>query len=214
MNQSNFGEKYGVGQYRFPHAYDLAGKTFAFGDKTISFVSRTELLFCGVQSAYEALKIEKDTYFVSFGDSAAVIDESCGRALFITPDGYDFCGDGKWTFTDNMTGTGIRWYLGSEKYTDHIYFAPDKARVSWSPLAEDYGVFPAKYTFIKDGIYLVDIAAEVPSGVCAPEGYDRALFLEDYEHVMLVGCLMGKGVSPIAVSGYGKFVDFEASLFV
>ena len=33
--------------------------------------------------------------------------------------------------------------------------------------------------------------------------------LQDYDHMMTVGCVMGGGMTPIMISGYARFLDEE-----
>ena len=42
---------------------------------------------------------------------------------------------------------------------------------------------------------------------CAPFFTNRVIMLQDYEHMITVGCVMGKGFDPIAISGYAKFLN-------
>jgi len=33
------------------------------------------------------------------------------------------------------------------------------------------------------------------------------IMLQDYDHMMTVGCVMGQGFDPIMISGYAKFLN-------
>ncbi len=44
-------------------------------------------------------------------------------------------------------------------------------------------------------------------GVCAPFFTNRVIMLQDYDHMMTVGCVMGGGFDPIMISGYAKFLN-------
>ena len=43
--------------------------------------------------------------------------------------------------------------------------------------------------------------------VCAPKGTNRIVTLQDYERMMLVGCVFGEGFEPVEITGYAKFLD-------
>ena len=225
MNYGNNGAKYGIDQYRFARNFDLKDKSFTIAadgkNYTLSFTGRDKAAFDsgggGQECDYECQKIEADTYFVRFGDSFAVLELGAGAATLILPGGYVFGAvavPGKAPaaalhgFTDEMTGTGVRWVFGCYKFTDQVYFSTDKCRAAWSPKESEFAEYAAKYIKIKDGIFLVDVAGAVPEGVCAPAGCDRILMLQDYEHTMFTGCATGKS-GAMMISGYGEFPDLE-----
>ncbi|MDR0469472.1 MAG: hypothetical protein LBH09_05810 [Peptococcaceae bacterium] len=229
MNYANDGAKYGVDQYRFAHNYDLIDQQLVINscDKkyTFSFTSRDKLTFdsgAGEQIFdCECLKIEADTYFVRFGADLAVFDISQGLATLALSGGYVFGAveipdrgtpDASHHFTDEMTGTGVRWVLGCAKYTDRIYISADQCRAAWAPESEVFSAYQAKYVKIKDGIYLVDVTGPVPDGACAPAGCDRIIALEDYEHMLLAGCVFSKS-GAMMIGGYGEFPEFSQDLF-
>ena len=223
MNFSNDGAKLGIEQYRFAHNFDLKDKSFTIisdGIKySISFIGRDKISFDSGKGAKsfdsECLKIEADTYFVRFGNNMAVFEISQGIVTLILPEGYIFGVIESpnpvepgilHNFTDEMTDTSVRWTLGCFKFTDHVYYCADKCKASWSPKEGELMEYPTKYIKIKDGIYLVDITGVVPKGVCAQEGCDRIVTLQDYEHMMLVGCIFNKS-NVMMISGYGDFPD-------
>ena len=229
MNFANDGSKYGIDQYRFARNYDLKDKSFDIssesGKYTLAFVGRDKVAFDDGKAKREydceCLKIEAETYFIRFGADFAVLEMDACAATLILPQGYVFGtieGAGSMPsgalhgFTDEMVGTGVRWMLGCYKYADHIYLGSGKCRVAWSPKENDFKEYDAKYVKIKEGIYLVDIAGAAPGGLCAPEGCDRVIMLEDFEHTMLVGCVNCKSGN-MMISGYGEFPEFDPKLF-
>ena len=225
MNFANDGAKYGIDQYRFARNYDFKDKSFtitAGSDKyTLKFIGRDKVSFdsgkAKQDSDCECLKIEADTYFVRFGASFAVLEMSAGAATLVLPEGYVFgvidgASGALHSFTDEMVGTGVRWMLGCYKFADHIYLGSNKCKAAWSPKEGDFKDYDAKYVKIKEGIFLVDITGNTPAGVCAPDGCDRVIMLEDFEHAMLVGCATSKA-GAMMISGYGEFPDFDQKLF-
>jgi len=229
MNMANNGAKYGVDQYRFALNFDLKDKSFVISADGKKFA----LSFAGLDQAslavgngvetfdYECLKLEKDTYFVCFGSNIAVLELKHKAATLVLPGGYVFGEieltgqappDDHHSFTDGMTGTGVRWMLGCDKYMDRIYHSADKCRTAWSPKDGEFAVQPATYVSIKDGIYLVDVAGPTPGNTCAPPGCDRVVTLEDYERMLVVGCAYA-GDDVILFSGFGAFPDFDQALF-
>ncbi|MCL1805385.1 MAG: hypothetical protein FWG28_05225 [Clostridiales bacterium] len=226
MNHSNYGVKYGVDQYRFAHNYDLKDSSLIIKDAdkeySLAFAGKEKLSFDFGEGArdykYECLKIEADTYFLRFGENVAVIELSEGRATLVLSEGYVFGVIGRGApeathgFTDEMTGTGVRWVLGCDKFTDHVYNRSDLCRASWSPREKDFVEYPAKYVKIKAGIYLVDIEGHAGSRLYMPEGHERIITLQDYEHMLMAGCVyMKSGVKTIGA--YGEFPDFDRELF-
>jgi len=221
MHLANDGAQYGAGQYRFARNYELKGRAFVITspDKrfTLSFIGLDKAVFDrgngGESLDYECLKIEKDTYFLRFGTNAAVLELAQGLATVILPESYVFgvieqpgqtAAGHVHGYTDEMTGTAVRWILGVGSFTDHVYINDGECNASWSPKESAFALYPAKYVKIKEGLYLVDVTGPVPAGVCAPQGCRRVLVLQDYEHMMLVGCLFCDD-GMLMISGYGEF---------
>ena len=77
-NLANKGEKYGLTQYRLPHNYELAKRSFTISDGTeehvISFEDKRKAFVDGRECEYESLKLQVKTYFVRLGYDAAVFD--------------------------------------------------------------------------------------------------------------------------------------------
>ena len=228
MNFANDGAKYGIDQYKFAGNYEFEKKSFcinAGGDKyEFVFNGREKVSFSSgskkEEHDYECLKIEADTYFFRFGANFAVFEMNAGAATLVLPGGYVFGSielpgrqsGALHSFTDEMAGTGVRWMLGCYKFTDHVYAGNNQCKASWTPNVGDFKTYDAKYVKIKAGIFLVDITGEVPGGVCAPDGCGRVVLLEDFEHMMFVGCASAKS-GPMMLSGYGEFSDFDPKLF-
>ena len=224
-NLANNAEKYGIGQYRFPHNYELAGKDFTItaGDKEykLGFKCKEHAVFEGKKYAYECLKLELNTYFICFSLNVAVIDlEQCLATLILGdeyiygnikhPDQKSKHGSSSASHGgagDDMVGTNVAWILGCGRFTSQDFYEAGKCRVAWSPRENEPYEQPCKATKIKDPIYLVDIEGRVHQGVFAPFFTNRVIMLQDYDHMMTVGCVMGKGFDPILVSGYAKFLN-------
>ena len=219
-NLSNMAEKYGIGQYRFAHNYELAGKDFKISDGKATHTIRikgdklAELDGCECQ--YEALKLEATTYFVRLGFNIAVFDLSNGLITLIIgddyfygriegaaiPDGAAHTGAG-----GDMIDTSVAWYLGCGRYVWHEFSEEGKCRVRWSPKPNLKNDLPCTATRIKYPIFLVDIKGFAPFRTDAPALLDRSIFLQDYDHMLTVGCLFCSGEAPIMVSGYAKYMD-------
>jgi hypothetical protein len=224
-NLANCGEKHGISQYRFAHNYELAGKDFTItaGDQEykLAFKCKKNAVFEGKEYAYECLKLELNTYFVCFGLNVAVVDlEQCFMTMILGDEYiYGSIGwpdqEGKSRGSqashggagDDMVGTHVAWILGCGRFTAQDFYEAGKCRVVWSPRENEPYEQPCKATKIKGPIYLVDIRGHVHQGVCAPFFTDRVIMLQDYDHMMTVGCVMGKGFDPILISGYAKFLN-------
>lgn len=224
-NLANCGEKHGVGQYRFARNYELEGKDFAIsaGDKEyrLAFKCKKNVLFENKEYAYECLKLELNTYFVRFGLNVAVVELHQGFVTLVLdeqhiygaigcPDQKSRRGDspaGHCCAGDDMVGTNVAWIMGCGRFATQDFFEAGKVRVAWSPREDEPYEQPCKTTRIKKPIYLVDIRGRVRQGVCAPFFTNRVLMLQDYDRMMMVGCIMGKGFDPIMISGYAKFLN-------
>ena len=224
MNLANDGAKYGADQYRFACNYEFRNKSCTIhtsGKKfSLAFAGREKLTFSTEKESetfeYECLKIELATYFIRFGQNAAVIEMSEGLATLVLEEGLVFgsleigeqAPGKRHSLTDEMTGTAMCWVLGCDKYVNVVHFDTDECRLAWSPSDDKFVDCSAKCVKIKNGIYLVDIAGSIPDYACVPSGSNRIIMLQDYEHVMLVGCIFGNS-PPLMISGYGEFLDFD-----
>ena len=219
-NLSNMGAKYGVSQYRFAPNYELAGKEFVISDgkasHTIKFKCTKYADLDGCDCEFEALKLEASTYFVRLGFNIAVLDIGQGLVTLIVGDDY-FHGRIEGTNAasgaehvdagDKMLGTSVAWCLGCERFVWHEFKEQGICRVRWSPKPILKNDLPCKATVIKYPIFLVDITGYGPFRTDAPAVLERSIFLQDYDHMLTVGCLFGGGETPIMVSGYAKFMD-------
>jgi hypothetical protein len=224
-NLANCAEKYGISQYRFPHNYELVGRDFTItaGDKEykLAFKCKKNVVFEGKEYAYECLKLELNTYFVCFGFNVAVVDVEQCLVTLILGDEYIYgnigCPDQKYKCGcsqashgcagDDMVGTNVAWILGCGRFIAQDFYGAGKCSVAWSPRENEPYEQPCKATRIKGPIYLVDIKGRVHRGVCAPFFTNRVIMLQDYDHMMTVGCVMGQGFDPIMISGYAKFLN-------
>jgi hypothetical protein len=217
-NLANSGENYGIGQYRFAHNYEFAGRDFTIAaeDKEykLAFKGRKVAEFEGKQYPYECLKLELNTYFVCFGLNVAVVDLEQGLVTVILGDQYIHgtirsteSPAGHGSAGDDMVGTEVAWILGCGRFTTQNFYEEGKCRVGWSPRENEPYEQPCRATRIKGPMYLADIKGRVHQGVCAPFFTTRAIMLQDYDHMMTVGCVMGEGFDPILISGYAKFLN-------
>ena len=77
-NLANKGEKYGLNQYRLPHNFELAKRSFTITDgreeHVIAFEDKRKAFVDGRECEYESLKLQVKTYLVRLGYDAAVFD--------------------------------------------------------------------------------------------------------------------------------------------
>ncbi|MCL2124512.1 MAG: hypothetical protein FWH33_00800 [Oscillospiraceae bacterium] len=222
MNHANNGAKYGIDQYRFAHNYDFKDKTLAIASDAIKhsfrFAGKNKLEYDAGKGSesfdYECLKLDVDTYFVRFGTNVAVFEMTGGVGALVLADGFVFgavdqAGQAQSgaipCLTDEMTDTAVTWVLGCDKFFSRIYAEAGLCRAAWAPAKADFAEYPAKCVKIKEGMFLTDVTEPIPDGSCAPAGSDRIIALEDYERMMLVGCVFGKN-PPLMISGYGEFI--------
>lgn len=235
-NLANNAAQYGIGQYRFARNYELAGKALTIEAEgkayTLALNCGGEAVFNGKKCVWEAEKLSSALYFVRFDLNCGVFCLEGGQAVLClhgrkTP----LCGAIQGfdkvelpTLTGDMAGTKVRWVFGVNRYVNHEYYAKSKLRSAWSrntvrtgsgrTFRDDWEAKPEDYTVeeikaVKFGgpFYLADISTQVPEGVCAPAGMTRLVLLEDYDHMMTVGCAFGKDMEPILLAGYAKFLD-------
>jgi hypothetical protein len=187
----------------------------------MAFKSKDHVVFEGKEYAYECLKLERSTCFVRFGLNVAVFDLEQRLATLILDDGY-ICGAighpdqtcdvgcsraSHCSAGDDMVGTHVAWILGCGRFTSQDFYETGMCRIAWSPRENEPYEQPCKATRIKGPIYLVDISGRVRQGVCAPFFTNRVIMLQDYDRMMTVGCVMGRGFDPIMISGYAKFLN-------
>lgn len=220
-----------IDQYSFPLCSELSGRelilvapkkkyTLKFEDETLLTFSESGTASC------RCLKLADQLYFVTIGQNStvAVIDLKERLATLVMPDmGYAFCAiEQDWKAlpetlhceTDELVGTGLRWNFGSEFYSKQVYFSVDRCRMTWSPENYRFDNFPARYTRIREKIYLVDINARVPAGSYVPRGYDRFFMLQDYDKLLFVGAAFSiDDAAPLMLSGFGETDDLDPTLF-
>ena len=221
MNKTHDGKNYGIAQYVRPHSFELAGKSFTFyaedGRKFgFDFVDKRAVNYTedGVTelSQYEAVKLTKDIFLVQFGIKfkAAVIDIAEKRAAVTAAVGeYVFLkgenADGAfYGYTDDMTGTKVRWIFGCDRFLLNEYLEDGKCRITWSPRTERERTVRASYIHIKDGVYLVELNGTSPFYTDFPQGFSRMVLLQDYDKMSFVGTLNSPVTNErVLVSGYG-----------
>jgi len=217
-NLSNTAEQYGIGQYRFPHSYELAGADFIIESRgtehRLNFTRKDFMELDGKEFPYEALKITPDVYFARIGFYSAVVDTEQNLITLITGPSY-FFGKIKGTdgaashedAPDDLTGTEVSWVLGCDRFVSHEFTEAGKVRVRWSPITEAYNDNPCRITKIKDALYIADITGKTQYHVHAPVYTGRFIAIQDYERMMTVGYVTGGGMEPVMFSGYGKFPE-------
>ena len=219
MNKTHDGKNYGMTQYRWPHDFELAGRTLTLrSDKNtyqLAFQDKEFIECDGVLSQYEALKLDADLHVVFFGETitTAVLDLARGTAAISTGEAgqYDFCridgfGDGSAelpAYTDEMTGTEVRWYFGCERFMEHSYLADGKCRCVWSPRTDRPRTTPASYIKLSDGKYLVELNRCSPLHTDMPQGFSKIVLAQDWAHMLTVGCIYSPILNEFRlVSGY------------
>ena len=234
-NLANYGEKYGIGQYRFAHNYELIGKQLTVTadgkDYVLGFECCGEAVWNGEKVCWECEKLSRGLYFVRFGENCGVFCLNKGKAALYLKDTPVIIGkiggfepeDLPEAAGDGMVGTNVRWVFGVNRWVDHDYCAPGEVRSVWSrntvnagnyktfrdnwePKAEDYAVEKLDAIHFGKSFYVVDIQTAVPAGVCAPAEMKRLVLLQDYDHMMTVGCAFGD-MEPIMLAGYAKFLN-------
>ena len=219
-------KKYGLNQYRLPHNFELAKRSFTITDgreeHVIAFEDKRKAFVDGRECEYESLKLQVKTYLVRLGYDAAVFDLQQNLVTLIRGMEKEyFCGRisgaevpegaGHTDASDAMTGTNVAWYLGSERFVWHEFLDEKTVRVKWSPNVSSKNDLPYKATKINYPILLVDIWGYGPFYSDVPATLERCLFLQDYDHMMTVGLIYCGGELPIMVSGYAKYMDVDES---
>ena len=218
MNKTHDGKNYGMTQYCWPHDFELAGRTLTlrsdFAAYQLAFQDK-EFIDCdGVLSQYEALKLDADTHVVFFGETitTAVLDLARGTAVISTGENgaYDFCrvdgfgGDAELpAYTDEMTGTEVRWYFGCDRFMQHSYLADGKCRCVWSPRTDRPRTAPASYVKLSEGKYLVELNRCSPLHTDMPQGFSKIVLVQDWLHLLTVGCIYSPILNEFRlISGY------------
>ena len=216
-SMANNAEQYGIGQYRYPHNYELVGREIAVTageeEHVLDFKCKVNVLFDGKLVEYECIKCAPGLYFVRFGFDFAVIDMN-NSAVTIVIDGEYVMGTLKGTADakvhvsagDDMVGTNVRWVLGCGRYVNQEFVSEDKVKASWAP--KDEKIAENNYKAVKIGgpYYLVDMKSDILKNTCAPFFTDHVVMLQDYDRCMAFGCVFGKGFDPIMITAYAKFL--------
>ena len=221
MNKTNTGAHYGFTQYCYPKDYELSGKKFVLkGDAdtyVLEFLDRGFVNYSDVNgeilSQYEALKVDDRTHIVFFGEyiTTAVLDLENGYAVISDPrcTGYCFCEiDGmcqkgqKPGYTEEMTGTHVKWYFGNGRYLENTY-EEGTCTCVWSPRTDRARKAPAKYVKVKDGVYLCQFDSTSPFRSDIPQGFSKIIMLQCYRHLETVGCIYSPALNEwLLISGY------------
>ena len=180
-------------------------------------------------SAYEALKIDEQAHLVFYGTEdlrAAVIDfangaaaVSCGEPgswCFLKISGPEDAAASAGTsagnaaepalpgFTEDMTGTHIRWIPGFEHWLDLRFTAPDACEICFSPRIDRPREAAAACIHIRGGLYLTEVNRTSPMWSDMPQGYARIILLQDYTRLLFVGGIYSPVLNDLKlISGYG-----------
>lgn len=222
MNKTNTGAHYGFTQYCYPKDYELSGKRFELKEGADTFIldfQDREFVSCTDNngeclSQYEALKLDDRTHIVFFGEfiTTAVLDLENGFAVLSDLKGtrYSFCEISGMQqkghrpgYTEDMTGTHVRWYFGNERYLENTYNEDGTCTCIWSPRTDRQRTIPAKYIRVKDGIYLCQLDSTSPFRSDIPQGFSKIIMLQSYEHLETVGCIYSPALNEWRlISGY------------
>ena len=215
-SKANMAEQYGIGQYRYPLNYELAGQTIVVeADKEykIEFLCKKNVALNGAVADYECIKCAPKLYFVRMGFDVAVIDFERSAVTLIV-EGEIVCGtikgaEGAAAHTcpgDEMVGTKVRWVYGCDRYLNQEFASETIIKAAWSP--RDEKIAENAYRAVKIGgpYYLVDMKSDILKDVCAPFFTDHVIMVQDYERCMAFGCVFGKGFDPIMTTAYAKFL--------
>ena len=232
MDLMNENRKIAIDQFSFPLSTELAGRevsivapkkkyTLRFEDAELVSFSETGTVSC------KCTKMADSVFFVVLGREAqvAVLDLKERLATLILPEvGYVHGAvEQEWKAlpeerhreTDELVGTGLRWNFGSEVFSKQVYYSVDRCRMTWSPENYRFDNFPARYTRIRDRLYLVDVNARIPAGTYVPRGYDRFICLQDYKKLTFVGAAFSvEDAPPLLLGGYGQPEELDPTLFV
>ncbi len=218
MNKTHDGKNYGMTQYRWALDYELAGRSFTLRSENavyqLGFQDREFIECGGVLSQYEALKLDSDLHVVFFGETitAAVLDLASGTAVISTDEKgqYDFCRVDGFdadvplpAYTDEMSGTEVRWYFGCGRFMEHSYLTDGMCRCVWSPRTDRPRNLPATYIKLSEGKYLVELNRCSPLHSDMPQGFSRIILVQDWMHLLTVGSIYNPRINEFRlVSGY------------
>ena len=219
MNKTHDGKNYGMTQYRWALDFELAGRSFVLRSENAVYALKfqdKEFIECdGVLSQYEALKLDADLHVVFFGETitTAALDLARGTAAISTGEAgqYDFCrieglcreGAELPAYTDEMTGTHVRWYFGCERFMEHEYLDGGVCRCAWSPRTDRPRMAPAAYIRLSEGKYLVELNRCSPLHTDMPQGFSKIVLAQDWMHLLTVGAVYSPVLNEFRlVSGY------------
>ena len=228
MSLARSGRRYGIGQYRYPRSFQLAGDRFTVvsadgSSGVLEFLDRERLTWAvdGAEaelSYYECIPVAEDVYFVSFeiAPRFAVVDLARGQLFLVdvaTDEAVVFAIDGLRSadeidagVTDEMTGTSVTWTFGDARYLKIEHLSAAQSRQSWSPRDDRLHVRPTTALRIADGLYLVLAHTAAPPGIDLPQGLNRLVMVQDFERVVTVGAATSVVFNErILFSGYGAF---------
>ncbi len=231
MDNQGVNRKVSIDQYCFPPCSELAGRELTVVAQKKNYMLKFEdealLTFSETGTInYRCLKIANGLYFAALGNEPriAVLDLKERLATLVLPEvGYVHGAiEQEWkalpetrhSETDELVGVGLKWRFSSEVISKQVYFSIERCRMTWSPENYRFDNFPARYTKIRDRLYLVDVSARIPAGTYVPLGYDRFFLLQDHEKLIFVGAAFSVlDAKPLMLSGFGETVELDPSLF-
>ncbi|MCF0120540.1 MAG: hypothetical protein HUJ65_02785 [Oscillospiraceae bacterium] len=210
---------------------ELIGKTVNIITPSKKYTLRFEddelLTFSELGSLrYSCVSLEDGLFLLAFGTDLCVgiIDLRTSLATISMPDfGYRFGAiERQWqplpterhAFTDDLVGLGIRWYFAEDRYTNQVYFSSSRCRMSWAADGgiEKYENVPARYTRLRENVYLADLTAPMPDSIKGSDKYQRIIELMNIETCEFVGFAYGDNTMPEMVTARGEKIAVDPEL--
>ncbi|MCL2124717.1 MAG: MoaF N-terminal domain-containing protein [Oscillospiraceae bacterium] len=132
-------------------------------------------------------------------------------------------------YTNDLTGTIVQWFYGSEMTTVHVYYCSDYYRITYPPEKASSRTFnealaklpssdePTAYIKIKEGMYLFSLTEYNAEKIIGPAFGFRSntmAFLQNYKRVTLTGRAFGttmfdgnKNNLHISFGAFGKILQ-------
>jgi hypothetical protein len=207
-NLANTAEKYGIGEYRFAHNYELAGKNLTVvadgKEYPVKFTDCEKAEFGGKKVEWEAEKLNATLYFVRLGADSAVL--CLKRASGALPARQEDAAlrDDQGEEVRRGPGAGRRRHGGDERALDVrreplrgprelcegqgtprvveetvMAGKPEDVPNGWEPQPDDYTWRTSRRCTSADRSMWWTSRRKIPEGCCAPAGVKRIVLLED-----------------------------------
>lgn len=229
MTLSALGLKYGIGQYRYPHSFQLtgaavSGRTEEGRSVRLEFLDRTRLVIDRgdgepVVSVYECLPVARGVFFVSLeiGALFAVIDLEAGQLVLIDVDAETHLTaslDGSATVpvrvSDEMAGTAVAWVVGDGKEVRQRFRPDGRVHQGWSPRFDRSHECEVTAFDLGRGLFVVDVAGFAGPGLHVPQGLGRLVMVQDYARMTAVGAVVATTFNDrVLLGAYGRFLEDE-----